>query len=379
MHFITGFHQMATGILQQRRNRAHCLGSHHRVPYALTMKRLKLLSWKHVVALLVSLALATGLIAGVLIHLETSESVGAARAQSLDAASGFASAAEEYFGTQAAEGVIRVSARQSFDRIVEGILLGTARYVQVVLGDAVIVDAIDREWQSAIPLLVTGQLTASDSTDIHALEGQLLVDVVVPIGTPHPEAPEGTSSYARVGYEVPGLASHLRSIRLAGGGIALASFIVACFVLIASLCWLDYQRILITPFHGIVGSLASMAPNGPLVLDEHAKQITLHGQAVYMPPKPFQLLALLIREDGRVLQESEIVSTLWPTADLADSRDVRQCVYLLRKRLDAAVDGAGACVANVKGFGYRFDCTCLDGLPRERELVAAEIGAETRG
>ena len=327
----------------------------------------------HLIGLLIALALVTGVTAGLTIHIETSKSVRVAREQSRATATGFVDAAEEYFGTQAAEGVIRVDARQSFERIVEGVLLGTARYVQVVLGDVVLVDAVDSEWATTVPLRIAGPLGEADTTGIHTLEGQLLIDVVVPIDTQHPDSPSESISYARVGYEIPGLASQLHSIRLAGGGIALAVFVVACVVALAVLLWLDHRSVVSTPFSGVARSLASMAPCGMLILDEHSKQVTLHGQAVYMPPKPFQLLSLLIREDGRVLQESEIVSTLWPEADLADSRDVRQCVYLLRKRLDATVPGAGACIANVKGFGYRFDRTCLDELSRTEGELAAVI------
>lgn len=334
------------------------------------MKRTPKLTWKHCCVIILGLAVVIGSISSFFIHAVTMQSIREAQEQGRAVASGFAQAAEDYFGTQVEEGIIRVDARQSFNRAVEVILLGTTRYVQVVLGDAVIVDSEDAEWTASIPLYLSGAVGSEGLEILRSVEGQLIFDVLVPIGQRHPEAPIDAASYARVGYEAPGLASHIQSIRLAGGSIAIAAFLVvlACTAII--LCWMDYSGTIVSPFSGVIQSLSAAKASGPLVLDERSKKVTLHGTAVYVPPKPFQLLSLLIQEDGRVLKEEEIVGTLWPEADLADSRDVRQCVYLLRKRLDDAVVGAGACVSNVKGFGYRYDAACLEEIPEERELAA---------
>jgi len=344
------------------------------VPYRAMMNRPRRLTWKHCCGIALGLAVGIGCIASWFIHTETLDSIGEAREQSRSVASGFAQAAEDYFGDQVAEGIIRVDARQSFDRAVEVVLLGTTRYVQVVLGNVVIVDSADAEWTSTIPLYLSGMVDSDGLEMIRSVEGQLLFDVIVPIGQKHPEAPVDAVSYARVGYEIPGLASHVQSIRLAGGSIALTAFLIACACAAGIFFWLDNQGVIVSPFHGMIRSFSAVRINGPLVLDEHSKQVTLHGQALCMTPKTFRLLALLIQENGRVLKEEEIVATLWPDADLADSRDVRQCVYLLRKRLDAAVAGAGSCISNVKGFGYRYDAAFLDELPKERQLATLAEG-----
>lgn len=338
------------------------------------MKRPLRLTWKHCCGIVLSLAVVIGSIASFFIHSETMHSIREAREQSRAVAAGFAQAAEDYFGDQVAEGIIRVDARQSFNRAVEVVLLGTTRYVQVVLGDVVIVDSADEEWTSTIPLYLSEMVNSDGLEMIRSVERQLLFDVIVPIGQKHPEAPVDAVSYARVGYEIPGLASHVRSIRLAGGSIALTAFLITCACAAGILFWLDGQGVIVSPFNGMIRSFSAVRTNGTLVLDEHSKQVTLHGQAVCMTPKTFQLLALLIQENGRVLKEEEIVASLWPDADLADSRDVRQCVYLLRKRLDVAVAGAGICISNVKGFGYRYDATILEELPRERQLATLTDG-----
>ena len=50
-----------------------------------------------------------------------------------------------------------------------------------------------------------------------------------------------------------------------------------------------------------------------------------------------------------------MLEALWSDSPYADSNDIRQCIYQLRRRLDAVLPKAGRCIANVRGFGYRFD------------------------
>ena len=332
------------------------------------MKRLRRVTWKHCIGLVVGLAVGIGAAAGWLIHAEAEKSVAGARHQSRIDATGFAQAAEAWMGAQAAEAWINLEARQAFQRAVDLMLIGSAAYVQVVVRDAVIVDSVDEEWLSHVPLHVSGTSEEAGSVAIHSIQGRLLSDAVIPIGKRNQDIPTGTTGYARVGYELTALTDHLQTIRLAGTGIALAVFLVACTCAGIILAWLDHQAVLLSPFNGIVRSLSAARAKGPLVLDECGKQVMLDGKAMFLPPKPFHMLSLLVQEEGRVLEEEEIVETIWPEADLADSRDVRQCVYLLRKRLDAVVAGAGTCIANVKGFGYRYDAALLEGLLSAHEL-----------
>lgn len=331
------------------------------------MKGLRHVTWQQCVGVVIVVAVSIGVGAAWLIHAKAEKSIADARHQSRIEATGFAQIAKGWTTAQAAEAWIDVEARQSFQRVVDLMLLGSAAYVQVVLGGAIIVDSVDEEWSSNAPLHVSDTASGAGGVTIHSIQGRLLSDAVVPIGTWNPRDREGPASYARVGYELRALTSHLQAIRLAGAGIAAAVFLVTCGCAVTVLAWLDHHAVVLSPFSAIVRSLTAVQAKGPLVLDERAKQVTLHEQPMFLPPKPFHMLALLVQEKGRVLREDELVGTLWPDADLADSRDVRQCVYLLRKRLDAVVAGAGTCIANVKGFGYRYDAASLEGLLSEHE------------
>jgi len=78
--------------------------------------------------------------------------------------------------------------------------------------------------------------------------------------------------------------------------------------------------------------------------------VTLAGVPVPLPPKQYALLRLLASEPERVFTEEEILAAVWPDSPYADSKDIKQCVYLLRRRLGKE---GGRIVVNVPGFGYK--------------------------
>jgi hypothetical protein len=339
------------------------------------MRGTRLVHWRHCTIIAVGLAVAVATASIWWVHVDSAGAIGEARRQSQADATAFARAAEVWTTEQAAEAWISLDARQSFERTVDLMLLGESAYVQVVLGGAVILNSSDESWGSTLPLPGEHEAEELGGAVIQSEGGRLVADIVVPIGPWNPKDPGGPPSYARVGYELNALAGQLRAIRLAGAGIGGAVYLLACAGSLLGLAWLDHRGLLRSPLTRFVQPLSELRPppQEALHLDEGSKQIVLHGVPIFLPPKLFQMLCLLVSEEGRVLQESEIVSALWPETCLADSRDIRQCVYLLRKRLDSAVAGAGACIANVKGFGYRYDAAALVGLLSDCEpsLVAS--------
>jgi DNA-binding winged helix-turn-helix (wHTH) protein len=335
------------------------------------MMKVKQVTWKQCIIGFIGLAIAVGVTAGAVVHAGIRGKIAEARDESLATAVRFAEAAEAWIGSQAEEAWIDVDARQAFQGVAELMLLGSATYVQLVHEAAAVVNVADEGWSSAVPLHVTEEVSEAETVFVYSAGGRFLSDVSVPLESLNSEARSGLSSYARVGFELSDLRGRIDTIRLLGAEVAVAVFFSACVAAVVILAWLDRRSVLHTPLHGAVRSLSCMRSQAPLVIDERAKRVTVHDKAVFLPPKPFQLLCLLVRERGGVLGEKEIVGQVWPEADLADSRDVRQCVYLLRKRIDAVVAGAGACIANVKGFGYRYDAATLERLRSELEPEAA--------
>lgn len=93
---------------------------------------------------------------------------------------------------------------------------------------------------------------------------------------------------------------------------------------------------------------------GELVIDRLSKRVRLFGAEVRLTPKEFALLELLASSPGRVFSPEEIVAAVWPESSSADDKNVKQCVYSLRKKLSEAVPGAERVIVTEPGFGYKF-------------------------
>lgn len=94
---------------------------------------------------------------------------------------------------------------------------------------------------------------------------------------------------------------------------------------------------------------------GDLVIVPSRCTASFAGRPLRLTPKQFALLGVLASEPGRVFSESEILARAWPDSPYADARDIKQYVYLLRRRLaEVRPDGRDA-IVTVPGFGYRLE------------------------
>ena len=103
------------------------------------------------------------------------------------------------------------------------------------------------------------------------------------------------------------------------------------------------------------GEVASDPGSSPWIVDSAGKRVRLHDRPIPLTPKQYALLTFLVSEGARVISEEEILEAVWPRSPYADSNDIRQCVYKIRKRVALVEPGAEACIINEKGFGYRFE------------------------
>ena len=76
------------------------------------------------------------------------------------------------------------------------------------------------------------------------------------------------------------------------------------------------------------------------------------GTSVALAPKIFDLLCLLVREQGSVVPRARIVEAVWPGGVVSDT-NLRQKLWLLRGVLSAADPTGGEYVATVPRLGYR--------------------------
>jgi hypothetical protein len=92
-----------------------------------------------------------------------------------------------------------------------------------------------------------------------------------------------------------------------------------------------------------------------LAVDEARKRVRYDGVPVPLTPKQFALIRLLASDRRRVFSDREILDAVWPDSPYADAKDVKQCVYLIRKRFAEAGVPIRGLLVNLPGFGYRID------------------------
>lgn len=90
---------------------------------------------------------------------------------------------------------------------------------------------------------------------------------------------------------------------------------------------------------------------GPLAFDTVGRQIRVAGKRLALSVRELSVLEMLMARPGRVVTKQQIVNSLsaWD-ADFSENA-VEVYVYRLRKRLE----GTGASIQTVRGFGYLLD------------------------
>jgi DNA-binding winged helix-turn-helix (wHTH) protein/TolB-like protein/Tfp pilus assembly protein PilF len=101
---------------------------------------------------------------------------------------------------------------------------------------------------------------------------------------------------------------------------------------------------------------------GPYVLDRPRRLLMRDGKAVALTPKAFDLLTVLVENEGRLVSKETLMGTLWPDTVVEESNLTFQ-VSSLRKAL-----GDGRYVVTVPGRGYQF----TGGVERMSETVVEQ-------
>ncbi len=97
-------------------------------------------------------------------------------------------------------------------------------------------------------------------------------------------------------------------------------------------------------------------PGGePLVrIDPDGRRAWIRGEELQLTAKEFDLLRLLVREQGRVVSREQIMREVWDTAWLGSTKTLDMHISVLRRKLgdDAAQP---RCISTVRGMGFRFE------------------------
>jgi two-component system response regulator BaeR len=94
----------------------------------------------------------------------------------------------------------------------------------------------------------------------------------------------------------------------------------------------------------------------PLMIDEAARRIAVHGRPLDLTPSEYGILAALVRRPGQVFSRARLLDLARegsPNLE-ANDRAIDSHVKNLRRKLDAALPGVEA-IRSIYGLGYRFD------------------------
>ncbi len=247
-------------------------------------------------------------------------------------------------------------------------------YIQVASGEAVLLE-VSRLPGAEELLRETPQAGESRAT-LRTVLGTPLADVVVTYVArlPHDDA-SSFGSHAigtlRLGVDASALAW------LASGAKALAAGLAAliwAFLagLVGSLTWRTRTA------RGEQGAPDSASAQGrvlecgrlALYVDE--ARWVVDGRSISLTRKQLDLVKVLMSEPGRTFSDQEIIQQAWPGSLYADFRDVKQCVYLVRRRLRGAGLEGSRVVSNVPGVGYRVDPEAVAEAVTGNDLAAMD-------
>jgi two-component system KDP operon response regulator KdpE len=94
--------------------------------------------------------------------------------------------------------------------------------------------------------------------------------------------------------------------------------------------------------------------SGALEVDVLAHKVTLNGAPVKLTPKEFELLAILVRNAGRLLTHRQILTAVWGAAHTEDLQYLRVFIGQLRQKLKASAN-APELILTEPGIGYRLN------------------------
>jgi two-component system, OmpR family, alkaline phosphatase synthesis response regulator PhoP len=100
------------------------------------------------------------------------------------------------------------------------------------------------------------------------------------------------------------------------------------------------------------GSETGYLIHGDVTLDTEKYQAYLNGHELDLTPTEFRLLGALVRREGKVASEQELVQEVWGQYRSEDTALVRRYILMLRKKLESDASNPQY-ILTVRGFGYR--------------------------
>lgn len=167
--------------------------------------------------------------------------------------------------------------------------------------------------------------------------------VILDLSLPGMDGLDILRSWRRNGHDEPVLILTARDAieqRVAGLQQGADDYLCKPFALIEVAARL---QVLIRRCHG---QIQTALTHGPVSLDPINLTVTHNGEPLYLKPKEFALLELLLRNEGRVLPRSLIEEKIYNWDDDVSSNAIEVHIHHLRKKF------GGHFIRTVHGIGY---------------------------
>ena len=108
----------------------------------------------------------------------------------------------------------------------------------------------------------------------------------------------------------------------------------------------------------------------PFTLDAHERVLLRDGQLVPVPAKALQILLVLVRNSGHLVEKEKLMNEVWPDEDVEEG-NLAHHIFTLRKTLGETTK-SGKYIETIPRRGYRFLGTVreVNGEPIEPGSIA---------
>jgi DNA-binding response OmpR family regulator len=95
-------------------------------------------------------------------------------------------------------------------------------------------------------------------------------------------------------------------------------------------------------------------PASSIMLDSDRHELLIENRSIYLTPKEFEVLRLMVRHAGKVLSTDAILTRVWGPEWIGEPDLVKQYIYRLRQKIELN-PGSPQYLHTVRGGGYYFD------------------------
>jgi len=98
----------------------------------------------------------------------------------------------------------------------------------------------------------------------------------------------------------------------------------------------------------------SLFPAASMTLDRDRHEMLIGNRTVYLTPKEFEVLRLMIHHTGKVLSVDTILTKVWGSTWVGEPDLVKQYIYRLRQKIEQDPE-APRYLRTIRGEGYCFE------------------------